>query len=100
MQSFIISHSTCAEQYGDMSADTQIHTHTDTHTDSLTHTQLKHQRAGVQLVGHTSNIMSINMGVTKSQAFRAHDVTCNMRTGAAPLMHSIAAQYERVPKLA
>ena len=39
-------------------------------------------------------------GVTKSQAFRAHDVTCNMRTGAAPLMHSIAAQYERVPKLA
>ena len=30
MQSFIISHSSCAEQYGDMSADAQIH--------SLTHT--------------------------------------------------------------
>ena len=44
MQSFIISHSTCAEQYGDMSADTQTHTHTDTQTHSLTHALLKHQR--------------------------------------------------------
>ena len=35
MQSFIISHSSCAEQYGDMFSDTQTH--------SLTHTQLNHQ---------------------------------------------------------
>ena len=28
MQSFIISHSSCAEQYGDMSSDTQTHSHT------------------------------------------------------------------------
>ena len=45
MQSFIISHSSRAEQYGDMSADTRIH--------SRTHTN-KPPRAGVQLVGHTS----------------------------------------------
>ena len=34
MQSFIISHSSCADQYGDMSADTQTHSHTHlrTHT--------------------------------------------------------------------
>ena len=31
MQSFIISHSSCAEQYGDMSSDTQIHSHRHTH---------------------------------------------------------------------
>ena len=42
MQSFIISHSSCAEQYGDMSADTQIHTLT-----------IKPPTAGVQLVVHT-----------------------------------------------
>ena len=34
MQSFIISHSSCAEQYGDMSSNTQ--THTFTHIDTLT----------------------------------------------------------------
>ena len=34
MQSFIIIHSSCAEQYGDISSD----------TDSLIHTQLNHQR--------------------------------------------------------
>ena len=49
MQSFIISHSSCAEQYGDMSADTQTHTHTRTHTHTI-----KPPTAGVQLVGHTS----------------------------------------------
>ena len=43
MQSFIISHSSCAEQYGDMSADTQTHSHTN-----------KPPTAGAQLVGHTS----------------------------------------------
>ena len=62
MQSFIISHSTCAEQYGDMSADTHTHTYTHGHTDSLTHAHtVTTPTAGVQLVGHTSNIMSINM---------------------------------------
>ena len=45
MQSFIISHSPCAEQYGDMSSDTQTH--------SLTHT-IKPPTAGVRQVGHTS----------------------------------------------
>ena len=40
--SFIISKSSFAEQYGDMSSDTQTHTRTDAHA----HT------AGVQLVGH------------------------------------------------
>ena len=45
MQSFIISHSSCAEQYGDMSSDTQTHSHTHT---------IKPPTAGVQLVGHTS----------------------------------------------
>ena len=34
---FIISHSSCAEQYGDMSADAQTHRLT-------THTQIYHQR--------------------------------------------------------
>ena len=43
MQSFIISHSSCAEQYGDMSSDTQIHSHT-----------IKPLTAGVRQVGHTS----------------------------------------------
>ena len=43
MQSFIISHSSCAEQYGDMSSDKQAHTHT-----------IKPPTAGVQLVGHAS----------------------------------------------
>ena len=45
MQSFIISHSSCAEQYGDMSADTQMWTHRHT---------IKPPTAGVELVGHTS----------------------------------------------
>ena len=48
MQSFIISHSSCADQYGDMSADTQTHSHTHTHS----HTN-KPPKAGVQLVGYT-----------------------------------------------
>ena len=39
----IISHSSCTEQYGDMSSDTQTHTHT-----------IKPPTAGVQLVDHTS----------------------------------------------
>ena len=47
MQSFIISHSSCAEQYGDMSADTQTHSHTHSHT-------IKPPTARVKLVGHTS----------------------------------------------
>ena len=51
MQTFIISHSSCAEQYGDMSSDTQTHTHT--HTHRLTHT-IKPPTAGVHLVGHTT----------------------------------------------
>ena len=81
MQSFIISHSSCAEQYGDMSADTQTHTQTHTHTRTHTHTHTPHTHArtharararththththtskpptaGVQLVGHTSVIL-------------------------------------------
>ena len=40
-----ISHSSCADQYGVMTSDTQTHTYT--HTD-------KAHRAGVQLVVHTS----------------------------------------------
>ena len=44
MQSFIMSHSSCAEQYGAMSSDTQIHTHT-----------IKPPTDGFQLVVHTSN---------------------------------------------
>ena len=51
MQSFIISHSSCAKQYGDMFTDTQIHSLT--HSHSPTHT-IKPPWAGVQLVGHTS----------------------------------------------
>ena len=43
MQSFIISHSSCAEQYGDMSSDTQNHLHT-----------IKPPTAGVRQLGHTS----------------------------------------------
>ena len=43
MQSFINSNSSCAEQYGDMFADTQTHSHTN-----------KPPMAGVQLVGHNS----------------------------------------------
>ena len=46
---FIISHSPCAEQYGDMSADTQTHSLTPTHPHTI-----KPPTAGVQLVGHTS----------------------------------------------
>ena len=49
MQIFIISHSPCAEQYCDMSADTHTHTYTHSHT----HTP---PTAGVQLVGNTSII--------------------------------------------
>ena len=51
---FIISHSSCAEQYGDMYANTQIHPHTHTHTHSHTNKPLT---AGVQLVGHTSTTL-------------------------------------------
>ena len=43
IQSFIISLSPCAEQYGDMSSDTQTHSHT-----------IKPPTAGVRQVGHTS----------------------------------------------
>ena len=55
MQSFIISHSSCAEQYGDMSSDTQTHsrTHRLTHGHTDSHT-IKQPTAVVQLVGHTS----------------------------------------------
>ena len=59
MQSFIISHSACAEQYGDMSADTQAHTYTHSHTNKL-------PTAGVQLVCHTS---IINMSTGKYQSY-------------------------------
>ena len=48
MQSFVISHSSCAEQYSDMSSDTQTHSHTHAPT-------IKPPTAGVQLVSHTSN---------------------------------------------
>ena len=44
MQSFTISHSSCGEQYGDMSSDGLTHSHT-----------IKPPTAGVQVVGHTSN---------------------------------------------
>ena len=42
MQSFIISHSSCAEQYGDMSADRLTHAcmHAHTHTHTHTHTHI------------------------------------------------------------
>ena len=43
---FIISNSSFAEQYGDMSSDTPTHTRTDAHTHAHT--------AGVQLVGHNT----------------------------------------------
>ena len=56
MQSFIISHSSCAEQYGDMSADTQSHTYIHTHS----HTN-KPPTVGVRLVGHTSIKLRIHM---------------------------------------
>ena len=52
--SFIISHSSCAEQYGDMSSDTQTHTHT-----------IKPPTAGVQLVGH----ISVNKSSIKCNSF-------------------------------
>ena len=42
IQSFIISHSSCAEQYVNMSSDTQTQSHTHTHT-------IKPPTAGVQL---------------------------------------------------
>ena len=45
MQSFIISHSSCAEKYGDMSSDTQTHSPT-----------IKLPTAGVRQLGHTSII--------------------------------------------
>ena len=54
MQSFIISHSSCAEQYGDMSSNTLKHTHTHT---------IKPPTAGVQLVGHTSINYLLNVFV-------------------------------------
>ena len=43
MQSFILSHSSCDEQYGDMSSDTHTHLYT-----------IKPPTAGVRQVGHTS----------------------------------------------
>ena len=43
MHSFILSHSSCAEQYGDMSSDTHTHSYT-----------IKPPTAGVRQVGHTS----------------------------------------------
>ena len=53
MQSFLISHSSCADQYGDMSADTHIHTYTNT------------PRAGVQLVSNTSINISYCVSVLR-----------------------------------
>ena len=56
MQSFIISHSSSAEQYGDMSADTQTRTHRLTHSHTF-----EPPTAGVQLVGHSSKIISYSL---------------------------------------
>ena len=53
MQSFIVSHSSCAEQYGDMSSDTQTHSHT-----------IKPPTAGVRQVGHTSIILVLLLSVS------------------------------------
>ena len=61
MQSFIISHSSCAEQYGDMSPDT--HTHARTHARTHAHT-------------HTHNIDSnIFFEIKESKITRGHNYT-------------------------
>ena len=60
MQRFIITHSSCAEQYGDMSADTHTHTHTHSHTN-------KPPTAGIQLVGHTSINIECDIGIRRVQ---------------------------------
>ena len=47
MQSFIISHSSCAEQYGDMSSDTRTHTHT-----QLNHQRLVSNQLAIPVIAH------------------------------------------------
>ena len=66
MHSFLISHSSCAEQYGDMSSDTHTHTHT-----------IKPPTAGVQLVGHTSIniILQTAVRLDKRSASSAYSLT-------------------------
>ena len=51
-ESFMISHSSCAEQYGDMSSDRHTHSHT-----------IKPPTAGVRQVGHTSIMFLINISM-------------------------------------
>ena len=57
MQSFIISHSSCAEQYGDMSPDTHTHAqaHARTHTRTHAHTHTRthaHTHTGAHTQAH------------------------------------------------
>ena len=76
--SFIISHSSCAEQYGNMSSDTQTHTHTHSHT-------IKPPTAGVQLVGHTS----INLTNATTQCISLN----NTSDSSNQHVHSLSTSY-------
>ena len=87
MHSFIISHTSCAEQFGDMSSETQTHSHTHSHTN-------KPPPAGVQLVGYTSTNISI-FSPLQPRAFVSiykHSNQFNIEFTSSPSM-SLLFQY-------
>ena len=67
MQRFIICQSSCSEQYGDVSADTQTYTHTHSHTNKL-------PTAGVQLVGYTTVNIVQNYRINAMQKYSYKEV--------------------------